>query len=61
MKFFLIFLIIVFKFNNILAQELIFFLDSAYKNNPQLKAERENFDVGILDDGFQDYKIKKKS
>ena len=42
MKFFLIFLIIVFKFNNILAQELIFFLDSAYKNNPQLKAEREN-------------------
>ena len=42
MKFFLIFLIIVFKFNNILAQELIFFLVSAYKNNPQLKAEREN-------------------
>ncbi len=42
MKFFLIFLIIIFKLNNVLAQDLLFFLDSAYKNNPQLKAEREN-------------------
>ena len=42
-----IFLILIFLFINFStassATDLIFFLESAYKNNPKLKAERENF------------------
>ncbi len=43
MRIFLISLFVFLNFNTtILANDLIFFLESAYKNNPKLKAEREN-------------------
>ncbi len=43
MRIFLISLFIFLNFNTaILANDLTFFLESAYKNNPKLKAEREN-------------------
>jgi len=43
MRIFLISLFLFLNFNTtILANDLIFFLESAYKNNPRLKAEREN-------------------
>jgi len=43
MRIFLISLFLSLNFNTtILANDLIFFLESAYKNNPKLKAEREN-------------------
>ena len=43
MRIFLISLFLSLNFNTtILANDLIFFLESAYKNNPRLKAEREN-------------------
>ena len=42
MKIFLIFLVLFLKFNNVFANDLFYFLESAYKNNPKLKAEREN-------------------
>ena len=43
MKFFLLFAIFFFNFvNAFTANNLLFFIESAYKNNPKLKAEREN-------------------
>ena len=43
MRIFFISLFISLNFNSaILANDLIFFLESAYENNPKLKAEREN-------------------
>ncbi len=43
MRIFLISLFLFLNFNTaILANDLTFFLESAYKNNPKLKAEREN-------------------
>lgn len=43
MKVFLISLVIILKSNFILANELIFYVDSSYKNNPRLNAERESY------------------
>ena len=43
MKVFLISLVIIFKSNFILANEFIFFVESSYKNNPKLNAERESY------------------
>lgn len=43
MKVFLISLIIILKSNFILANELIFYVESSYKNNPRLNAERESY------------------
>ena len=43
MKRFLIIIFFLFKFNNVLsAENVTFYLESAYKNNPKLNAEREN-------------------
>ena len=42
MKIILIILVLFLKFNSVLANDLFYFLESAYKNNPKLKAEREN-------------------
>ncbi len=43
MKFFLILVILIISFNPISsASDLLFFIESAYKNNPRLKAERES-------------------
>ena len=44
MKILLILIFLFINFNTVSsATDLIFFLESAYKNNPKLKAERENF------------------
>jgi outer membrane protein len=43
MKFIIIFLLFVFKINVISAEEFLTYLESAYKNNPILNAERENY------------------
>jgi outer membrane protein len=44
MKFFLFWIIFLFNFNSAFAESnLFFFLESAYKNNHKLNAERENF------------------
>ncbi len=44
MKFFLFCIIFLFNFNSAFAENnLVFFLESAYKNNHKLNAERENF------------------
>jgi outer membrane protein len=43
MKLIIIFILLIFKTNTISAEELLFYLKSAYKNNPSLNAERENY------------------
>ena len=43
MKFFVIITIIIFNFNSLFASELLTYLESAFKNNPTLNAERENY------------------
>ena len=43
MKFIIIFLLFIFKINVISAEEFLIYLESAYKNNPTLNAERENY------------------
>ena len=43
MKFFIAVLFIVFKFNSVFASEFLKYLESAYKNNPILNAERKNY------------------
>ena len=42
MKFFLLTFIIFLKFNFASANNLIFYIEAAIKNNPKLNAEREN-------------------
>ena len=42
MKSIIIFIIFIFNFNSVLASEFLTYLESAYKNNPTLNAEREN-------------------
>ena len=43
MKFLIIILFFIFNFNSVFASEFLVYLESAYKNNPTLKAERENY------------------
>ena len=43
MKLFIIIIFIIFKFNSALASEFLIYLENAYKNNPTLNAERENY------------------
>ena len=43
MKSIIIFIIFIFNFNSVLASEFLTYLESAYKNNPTLNAERENY------------------
>tara|TARA_B110000971_G_scaffold216013_1_gene250391 strand:- start:98 stop:1399 length:1302 start_codon:yes stop_codon:yes gene_type:complete len=43
MKFIIIFILLTFKANIIFAAEFFTYLESAYKNNPTLNAERENY------------------
>ena len=43
MKLFIIVIIFILKFNIIFASEFLTYLESAYKNNPTLNAERKNF------------------
>jgi outer membrane protein len=43
MKFIIIFLLFIVKTNVISAEEFLIYLESAYKNNPTLNAERENY------------------
>jgi outer membrane protein len=43
MKLIIIFLLFVFKINVIFAAEFLTYLESAYKSNPTLNAERENY------------------
>ena len=43
MKFFIIITIFIFNFNSLYASEFLIYLESAYKNNPTLNAERENY------------------
>jgi outer membrane protein len=43
MKFFIIFTIFIFNLNSAFASEFLTYLENAYKNNPSLNAERENY------------------
>jgi outer membrane protein len=43
MKFLIIFTLFIFNANIIFAEEFLTYLESAYKNNPTLKAERQNY------------------
>jgi outer membrane protein len=43
MKLFIITIFIIFKFNSAFASEFLTYLESTYKNNPTLNAERENY------------------
>ena len=43
MKLFIIIIFIILKFNSALASEFLIYLENAYKNNPTLNAERENY------------------
>ena len=43
MKFFIIILTLIFNFNSAFTYEFLTYLDSAYKNNPTLNAERKNY------------------
>jgi|TARA_B110000211_G_C14064639_1_gene547158 outer membrane protein len=46
MKFFLLLIFFLFKFNTILSEDnLLFYIESAYKNNPRLNAERKNLEA----------------
>jgi len=42
MKSIIIFIIFILNFNSVFASEFLTYLESAYKNNPTLNAEREN-------------------
>jgi outer membrane protein len=43
MKFFIILALLVFNLSTVFASEFLLYLESAYKNNPILNAERENY------------------
>ena len=43
MKFFIVITIFIFNLNSVFASEFLTYLESAYKNNPTLNAERENY------------------
>jgi len=43
MKFFIILIIFIFSLNRVSASEFLTYLENAYKNNPTLNAERENY------------------
>ena len=43
MKSIIIFIIFILNFNSVFASEFLTYLESAYKNNPTLNAERENY------------------
>jgi outer membrane protein len=43
MKFYIILIVLIFNFNTASASEFLIYLESAYKNNPTLNAERENY------------------
>ena len=43
MKLFILIIILVFNLNSAFASEFLNYLKSAYKNNPILNAERENY------------------
>ena len=43
MKFYIIFIILIFNISTASASEFLIYLESAYKNNPILNAERENY------------------
>ena len=43
MKFVIIFILFIFNANVIFANEFLTYLENAYKNNPTLNAERENY------------------
>ena len=43
MKYIIIFIFFIFSSNTINANELLIYLESAYKRNPVLNAERENY------------------
>jgi len=43
MKFFIILIVFIFNLSTVFASEFLIYLESAYKNNPTLNAERENY------------------
>ena len=43
MKFIILFLLFTLNANVLFAAEFLIYLESAYKNNPALNAERENY------------------
>ena len=43
MKLFIMIAVLIFKLNSAFATEFLMYLESAYKNNPTLNAERENY------------------
>jgi outer membrane protein len=43
MKFSIIFIVFIFSLSSVSASEFLMYLESAYKNNPTLNAERENY------------------
>jgi len=43
MKFSIIFIVLIFSLSSVSASEFLMYLESAYKNNPTLNAERENY------------------
>jgi outer membrane protein len=43
MKFFILIIIFIFNINSVFASEFLLYLENAYKNNPTLNAERENY------------------
>ena len=43
MKFIIIIILFILKLNSASASEFLTYLESAYKNNPTLNAERENY------------------
>ena len=53
MKYIIIVIILTFKFTYLFSEDnLIFFVDSAFKNNPKLNAERNNFKAWLKDHGI---------
>ena len=43
MKFFIVIIILIFNLNSAFASDFLTYLESAYKSNPTLNAERENY------------------
>ena len=43
MKFIIIFIFFIFNLNALFAADFLTYLENAYKNNPILNAERENY------------------
>ena len=43
MKFFIVIIILIFNVNSVFASDFLTYLESAYKSNPTLNAERENY------------------